>query len=158
GALPRGFNEAAAPYPALKHKSAGVRRTAALVLSKDVNGRKELLASGVLTDKDAQVRLAVLLALAEMPAGEEAAPALVRALNDPANITDRWIPDAITCAAARHDLYFLKAIAGSKTPLAPRALEVVGIVAEHYARGGPSKSAASVVAALADADARRAEV
>src|SRR5262245_337806 len=112
GALDGSKPEAtAAAVAALKHKSAGVRRNAAAVVPRNEEGRKALLASGVLNDGDAQVRLAALLALAEMPAGADAAAAVVEVLSKTDNVTDRWIPDAATSAAAAHDLAFLKAMA-----------------------------------------------
>src|SRR5262249_12123731 len=57
----------AAAVADLRHKSAGVRRNAVAVLPRNPESLKEILASGVLEDRDAQVRLAALLALAEMP-------------------------------------------------------------------------------------------
>ncbi len=61
---------------ALRHKSAGVRRNALLVLPRHENSSKAILASGVLDDGDAQVRLAAMLALAEMPAYAQAGAAI----------------------------------------------------------------------------------
>jgi putative heme-binding domain-containing protein len=141
----------------LKHASAGVRRNAVAVVPRDTAGSKAILDSGILADSDAQVRLAALLAVAEMPPSPEAGAAVAAALNRPENIEDRWIPHAAACAAAAHDVYFLRAIAANKTVPPSRALTAIGIVAEHYGRGGPSQTAASVVAGLAEAPAPVAE-
>ena len=63
-----------------------------------------------------------------------------------------------TSAAAAHSLPLLKAVATTKGPIPQRALDVIGIVANHYARGGPEKSVGELVAALVDADLKTAEV
>ncbi len=136
---------------ALRHKSAGVRRNAVAVLPRGPASVGVMLESGVLNDPDAQVRLAALLALSEMPPSPEAGAAVVAVLEKQQNLEDRWIPHAAAVAAAANDVYFLKALAAAKTVPAPRALTAVGIVAEHYARGGPTHTAGSVMVALRDA-------
>ena len=148
----------AAVFAALKHRSAGVRRNAVAVLPLDRNSAKAIFDSGVLNDADANVRLAALLWLAELPENAAAGTAVASALAHPANLADRWLPDALTSAAAAHTLPFLKAVATTKDPLPQRALDVIGIVAGHYARGGPDKSVGELVAVLGDADLKTAEV
>jgi putative membrane-bound dehydrogenase-like protein len=140
----------AAAVGALKHPSAGVRRNAALVLPRNAEAEAALLASGALTDPDAHVRLAALLALSEMPASAKAGAEVAEVLSRPENIEDHWIPHAAVCAAAASDADFLKAVAATKTPPASRALTGVAKVAEHFARGGPSQTAGSVLISLAD--------
>jgi putative membrane-bound dehydrogenase-like protein len=137
----------------LKHASAGVRRNAVAVLPRNDAALKAVLGSGLLSDPDAQVRLAAYLALAEMPPSAEAGAAIAEALRRPENIEDRWIPHAAASAAAAHDVYFLKAVAAYKTAPPARALTAVGIVAEHYGRGGPGQTAPAVIAALAETPA-----
>src|SRR5262245_45058033 len=141
---------------ALKHKSAGVRRNAVQVLPRSLESVAALLDAGVTKDPDAQVRLMALLALADQPATPAAAAAIIAALSDPANTGDRWIPDAATCAAAKNSEDFLKALSGKKEPPA-KLLDVATIVAEHYARGAPVDSAATVIAGLVDADPKIAD-
>jgi putative membrane-bound dehydrogenase-like protein len=108
---------------ALHHPSAGVRREAVTVLPRTAAERDTLLREGLLKDGDAQVRLATLLALAEMPASDRAGAAIASAIQDPTNSSDRWLMDAATAAAARNDSGFLKAIFASvsthPTPAAP---------------------------------------
>jgi putative membrane-bound dehydrogenase-like protein len=147
----------AAATAALKHASAGVRRNALAVLPRGEASAASLIGSGVLTDPDTQVRLAALLALAEMRPDAKAGAAIAEALSRPENLDDRWIPHAVVSAAAAHDVYFLKAVAAAKSAPTARALTAIGIVAEHYARGGPSQTAGSLVAALADAPVPVAE-
>ncbi len=147
---------AAAVVAALKHPSAGVRRNAVQVLPRTEAGSKALLEANATTDKDAQVRLAAFLALAEMPRSSANAAALVAALNDTTNMSDAWLPDAITSAAAAQDIEFLKEVASPRAKLAPsdRASKVLSLVAESFARGKPVETVGSVVVALADADAK----
>lgn len=142
----------------LKHQSAGVRQNAVAVLPRTNAWTASLLAGGTLSDNDAQVRLATLLALAEMPADVQAGAAVLAFLNQPANVGDHWLPDAATSAAAAHDVYFLQAaIAAKPSPSATKLLGVVGLVAEHYARGGPGDSAGSLIVSLAAADRATAD-
>jgi len=141
-----------AAVAALAHPSAGVRRNAAQFLPRTAEATKSLLDSGVLEDSDAQVRLAALLALAEMPADDTAGEAIVKALHDETILRDRWIGDALTAAAAAHDVAYLRHIAEMKGPPA-RVADITAIVTEHFARGEPTDEAMrSVLVALAGAD------
>ncbi|HKI31798.1 MAG TPA: PVC-type heme-binding CxxCH protein [Gemmataceae bacterium] len=158
GALTGSNGEAtAAAVASLKHPSAGVRRNAVAVLPRGATALKAVLDSGTLADADPQVRLAAFLSVSEMPPSAEAGASVAELLNRPENIEDRWLPHAVTCAAAAHDVHFLRAVAAAKAVPAPRALTAIGIVAEHYGRGGPAQTAGSVAAALADAPAPVAE-
>jgi uncharacterized protein len=142
----------AAAIAALQHPSAGVRRNAVEVLTRQPATVDAILKAGLLEDADAQVRLAALLALSEMRPNAQAATVVVKFLRQPANVQDRWIRDAATSAAAAHDLHFLKAIAESGLPESSRMATLIGIVAEHYARGGPADSVGSLLLALAEAE------
>ena len=108
-----------------------------------------------------------LLALADQPVQPAVGPAIVAALSEPQNTEDRWIPDAATCAAAKNSENFLSAVASPLTLPSPpseggegrvrgqpsaKLLSVTSVVAEHYARGGPTDSVATVVAGLSNAD------
>jgi putative membrane-bound dehydrogenase-like protein len=138
-------------YGALKHPSAGVRRNAVQVLPRTAKSVEALLKAGLLSDPDAQVRLMALLALADLPAAPKAGAAVAAALSEPSNADDRWLPDAATCAAAKNSVGFLKALAVVNQP-SEKLLAVTAIVAEHYARGGPSDTVGALLARLADAD------
>ena len=146
----------AAAMAALSHPSAGVRRNALAVLPPTTESTAAVLGADLLGDPDAQVRLAAFLALAELPAIEQGGAAIAAAFNDPANASDRWIPEAATSAAARNDLHFLSAVAGAPKP-AEQLLETTRIVAEHYARGGAADSLAALIAATAKAEPRVAD-
>ena len=99
---------------ALRHPVPAVRRGALQVLPRDARGLELVLSGRLLFDADAHVRLAALLALSEMPRSEAAGGAVLALLEDPANLRDRWLPDAATAAAARHDAGFLDAFLGSR--------------------------------------------
>src|SRR5205085_6424544 len=138
---------------ALKHKSAAVRRSSVLVL-----GSVDAIKNGDgLGDADPHVRLATLLALSEWIPSPEGGRAVAQMLRQDKNTRDRWILDAATSAAARNDGYFLCFIADIKGIDDSRTLEVVAIVAEHLARGGPP-DINLVISALAKAETSLAEV
>jgi len=139
-----------AAVAALKHPSAGVRRAAAMVLPRDETGRKALLAANALNDADAQVRMAALLALSEMPANEAAGAATFAMLQESQNSGDRWIPDAVTAAAARNDASFLKVVLtrSARSELSGEVGRVVRLVTTHYAQRGPVDSIVPTLAAL----------
>ena len=105
---------------ALRHPSAGVRRNAVKVLPLHADSVSLILSSGLLGDADAQVRLATLLALSDMPADPRAGAAVFDMLKRPENANDRWLPDAATAAAATHDAGFLQTVLSTtkrkKTP------------------------------------------
>ena len=122
GELENGEGQAtAAAKAALTHPSAGVRRAAVTVLPRDEASLDEIIADKLLNDADAQVRLATLLALSEMPPSDGAGAAVYAMLQESRNAKDRWIPDAATSAAARHDSGFLKAVLSSAQPAKPEA-------------------------------------
>lgn len=139
---------------ALLHPSAAVRRNAALAMPKREDSVIALLQAGLLVHEDAQVGLATLLALSDMPKSQAAGEAVATLLTIPRELEDRWIADAATSAAAVHALPFLKEIAANRAPLRPRAQDIVRIVAEHYARGGPVDTIDALVALLPQADRR----
>ena len=71
------------------------------------------------------MRLHALLALSEMPESEEAGQRALRIGRRPRVLNDRWLPDALTIAAARHGSAFLRAaLADPNSPFgaAPREL------------------------------------
>jgi putative membrane-bound dehydrogenase-like protein len=96
---------------ALGSKSISVRKAAVEVLPRTADGLAAILSSKILADKDPQVRKSALLALAEMPQGSEAdaGKKIWDVVGSPEVSNDRWLTDAATIAAARHDAAFLKA-------------------------------------------------
>jgi hypothetical protein len=131
-----------------------------MVLPRIESARNTVLANKLLNDPDAQVRLAALLALSEMPVSDSAGAAVYAMLRDPRNSEDLWIADAATSAAARHDLGFLKTVLASfrsasvgpddaaGSLLAGEVGRVVRLVTTHYAQRGPVDSIVPTLAAL----------
>jgi putative membrane-bound dehydrogenase-like protein len=140
-------NSPVAAVAALNHPSAGVRRAAVGVLTREGSVLGSLLKAKTLEDADAQVRLAAFLAVADSPASPEAGRALANALAESRNAGDRWIRDALTSAAAQNDLVFLKTVLVSSL-LPEEALSVIRWVAGHYAAKAPVDSVFEVLAAL----------
>jgi len=152
GALDGSHDKAtAAAVTAMRHPSAGVRRNAIQVLPIAGTSTTSLLKAGVLTDSDAQVRLAAFLALSDLPQAPSAGAAILAAIRRPENEHDRWIPEAGISAAAAHSSGFLGALASSRQRLSEPTREAAAIVAEHYARGGPVESVGAVMAELTQA-------
>lgn len=108
----------AAVVAALKHPSGGVRKAAVDVLPRTDAGLAAVLEGKLLADPDPQVRKSALLAVAETPAGAASAgKAIYDATASAAVGEDRWLIDAATIAAARHDAQFLQsAVAAFKLP------------------------------------------
>jgi putative membrane-bound dehydrogenase-like protein len=123
---------------ALQHPSAGVRRNAAQVLVADESGVAAILESGALADRDPQVRLAALLALAESSATHASAKALIDVLADDRVQNDRHLLDAVTAAVSNHGTWALAVAAQSdnKSLTTTAATERLAIAAGHVARSG----------------------
>jgi putative membrane-bound dehydrogenase-like protein len=141
----------AAAISALKHPSAGVRRNALGVLPRTEEGLRAVLEARLLNDPEPQVKLAALLALAEMPPSPKAGQAVSEFLSVAQHRDDRWLREAATSAAARHDLGFLEAVASAKEPV-PEMRRVVALVAQHHALGGSPGSVPRLIGLLHSAD------
>ncbi len=135
-------------FLSLNHPSAGVRRNAVLALPNSPASAAAIIAHNTASDRDPQVRLAAILRIAELQANQTLCDTLSLAFRTPENWNDSWLPDALTAAAARHDVYFLREIAKTKEELSPRALASLRIAAEHFARGGPVDIADATLMAL----------
>lgn len=99
----------AAVTAALQHPSASVRRGAVMVLPRTPVTAASLIKGKLLSDQDAQVRLAAYLALAETPPNGESGKAIYALLDQTGISVDRWTSDAATLAAMRHQRGFLAA-------------------------------------------------
>ena len=151
GAMKGGNEEATkAAIGALKHPSASVRRAGVMVLPRNEVALNAVLEHQLLKDTDAQVRMATLLALAELPTKETAGTAVFTVIKETRNVEDRWIPDAATAAAAKNATAFIKAILTSSDPLALEGAlgNVLKVVTTHYAVRGPTDSIVSTLTAL----------
>ncbi len=134
------------------HPAPAVRRAALATMPREIRELSSLLSGSRLSDPDLGVRLAALLTMAEMPAAEYAARAIVAAALEASNAADPWIPQALVAAAARHDHEFLLTAlerSGSATPL---LTDTVRVVAEHWARGRPDRLGTALASGAAQAD------
>ena len=136
---------------ALSHPSRGVRRNAIQVLPESTESTKQILTLGLLNDPEAQVRLAALLSLCDLPPLPQTGKALVDMWKQQAQYRDRWTPDAFTAAAASNDSYFLQSIVEFDSP-DPELLKTVEVVSEHYARAGDSTELPQLISQLKEAD------
>jgi putative heme-binding domain-containing protein len=93
-----------------------VRRAALQLLRRDAELVAAIRASRLLADPDLRVRVAALLALADAPPSREPGAEILATLQAPENARDRWVSDAATIAAARHDAGFLAAVVASARP------------------------------------------
>jgi len=96
---------------ALSHPAAGVRRAAIQVLPATPATFAAIRRAKVLSDPDARVTLAAVLALADMKPSAEIGAALVDVAVVPANEKDRWLKSAITAAAVKNQSFFAAAFA-----------------------------------------------
>ena len=140
----------AAAVKALSHPSAGVRRNALDVLPPSHESAEAILAARLYDDPDSQVRLAALLALADMPEDNKVGHVVAQL-----SPTDRWLTDALISAAAMHAPGFLAALAKPKSQLNSASLPIARVVAEHVARGKPKADVLQGLAtSLTNADPR----
>jgi uncharacterized protein len=130
GALNNDGPARTAATEALRHKAAGVRKAAAMVLTQSADASPArgqsasaagagaqaapqlasgaaILQAGLLQDPDLHTRLAAILALAEQPASPEIGRALYAAGRDATNTSDRWLSRGLYIAASRHKEAFL---------------------------------------------------
>lgn len=143
----------AAAVKALTHASPGVRRNAVQVLPPTVESSTAIVDAKLHLDPNPNVRLAALLALADLPATSATGSAVAAALVDPINLGDKYIHDAATAAAAHVAGDFLVALV-SDTTADDQALAVAGIVAGHFARSDDHSKLGTLLAALEKSPAK----
>lgn len=136
-----------AVYSGLLHPSAGVRRNAIAVLPPTSASVDALVAANLHQDDDYQVRLAATLAFADLPPHANSARALSEMFAQPANLSDRWMPDALTSAAAHNSGMVLTEIADSGE-LPEACLPILARVADHHIRGDENNNAPELLAGL----------
>ncbi len=146
----------AALTAAVQHRSAGVRRNAALALPTDLVAARLTPAGTLLDDPEPLVRLAALLRIADLAQADGDALALADRIASGGFDRDRGLMDAATSAAARHDVKVLEVLTQHKFDRPPSSdtLTIVSRLAEHHARGGPVDTIGALMSALAEADPR----
>ena len=161
------FNAAVA---ALKHKSAGVRRNAALVLPAAPASAEAIVAAGLLQDEDKQVQLGALMALADQPNHEGAGKKLAEASKNTEFMADKFLQEGLICAAAMHSDHFLSALLVANTAqgankedakanaLSDSQALSVRVIAEHLARSDMNAAGLEkLLASLANANPSAAD-
>jgi putative membrane-bound dehydrogenase-like protein len=95
---------------ALSHPAAGVRKAAASVLPKNEQSFESI--QKLMKDPDLNTRLAVFVALLEIPASEKIGAAVYQASIDETNAKDKWLSKALLAAGIQHEKGFLAAASG----------------------------------------------
>jgi len=130
----RGVIQVPSVRAVLSHASPGLRRNGILAMRPTV---EELEASGVLSDRDPQVRLAAILRVADLEPSDDAARLVLALLADRTVAEDRWLIDAVTSAAAVHGEELVNHLASApETALPAESQERLTIIGEHLARSG----------------------
>ena len=132
----------------LTHASAGVRLNALKVLPLKLSSTDAILKANLLDDANAQVQLATLLALSDLPPSEQSSKAISKLLKSPKRPLDKWLLDGVTTAAANNDALFLNSVTDKNTPPSTELLTIVERVAEHHARGKPDENIANLLEKL----------
>jgi uncharacterized protein len=127
-------NALSAVAGALYHPASSVRRSALMTIPRTEDMLERVLAADLLPVPDApgdmwytmpenammssdpQVRVAALLAIAEMPANEKAGRAAAEMMVMEENVNDRWLRDAVTAVGARNELSFLNHVLTKELP------------------------------------------
>jgi putative membrane-bound dehydrogenase-like protein len=119
---------------ALHHPAASVRRAALMMLPRDERLVDDILSAGILPDRtspwpveytvattilqdaDAHVRLEALLALAELPGSPRASASIGDVFWSTDNARDPWIPDAVAMAGVKQGPEFLRELIVRRIP------------------------------------------
>lgn len=119
---------------ALYHPAASIRRAALQILPRNGQLVTDVMAAGILPDRtspwpvdytvassllqdsDAHVRLEALLALSELPANPKVAAAAADMLFVPDNARDQWMPDAIAIVGSKQGVDFLNGVLQRRLP------------------------------------------
>ncbi len=131
----------------LNHPSPVVRKAALATLPKKPDSADVLVKSKLLDDPDASVRLAALLALAELPTADTAGVELAKRLAKLDGNTDRNVGDATLMASVVHASPVLKSLK-SADAWTKEGLAALERVAANYAAKVPS-DIGSVLTAVA---------
>jgi uncharacterized protein len=139
GALDQSGPAVTAVADALSHPSAGVRRNAIAALPPSAGLFSSRNFIDRLSDEDAQVRLAALLKVAEArpeDLRESQVPERLAALMERGDVLqDRWLRDALTCAASASPPALLgRLVLASRSTPRSESMAIVERVAEHWAR------------------------
>lgn len=166
-----------AAVTALYHPASSVRRSALMTLPRNEQVLEHILSADFLPNPDApgemsytmptgsmmssnpQVRLAVLLAVAEMPSSVQAGRVVAETIVIEENANDRWIRDAATAAAANNEIAFLEHALQKELPedadstFRANVSQVLEKVGRHFALGDhPEQQVTGLLLAMDSAD------
>ncbi|MFO7845020.1 MAG: ThuA domain-containing protein [Balneolaceae bacterium] len=167
-----------AVYGALYHPASSVRRAALMAIPRDEQSLEHLLAADFIPNPvipgdmdyampadvnisaDAHVRLAALLAVAEMPAHERVGQSVAELIVTESTANDRWMRDAATAAAAINDVSFLSHVLqknvnqNADSTHKANVQSAIEKVSAHYALGdSPEDNIQEFLMSLEEADA-----
>ncbi|MCC9168193.1 PVC-type heme-binding CxxCH protein [Pontibacter harenae] len=91
---------------ALSHPAAGVRKNAVQVLPRNQQSLDYLMGANLINDPDMRIRMAAVLAVADMPASAEVGKQLYEASLSADNAKDEYIPQAFFAASLAHEAGF----------------------------------------------------
>ncbi len=121
----------------LAHPAAGVRRNMLLTLPSSRESVELIAQADSLHDSDAQVQLAALMALADMPTDTRAGELLAAVSAQASFMEDRFVREGLICAAASHaQPYLIATLSSSATTASNDRFDAVRVIAEHAARAG----------------------
>ncbi len=144
--LPEGDAGQAILQKGFESKSPAVRRAALQVVPVSQKGTSPAKYQEFLKDPEPQVRLAALLAFADIPSDAGVAKALAEALKSADFVADRWLADALVSAGAQHAGPLL--VQALKEDYSGKSLTIIATVAEHYARSGGDANVSDILKAL----------
>ncbi|WP_411273977.1 PVC-type heme-binding CxxCH protein [Daejeonella sp.] len=107
---------------AFSHPAAGVRKAAVEVLPNNQQSSGIIQQSGLIRDRNLNVRKSVLLAFTALPPSRELGALLYEASKDPENEKDEWIVKAISAAVIAQREGFLAAAATVQSSADPAKL------------------------------------
>jgi hypothetical protein len=115
------------------------------------------VATSILQDADAHVRLEALLALAEMPASPRAAAAISDVFAFAENARDPWMPDAVAMAAVKQGPEFLGALLQRRVPTQDTLVlggmrRAVGYIARSHAAAADVPTVVAMIGAVPQAN------
>lgn len=144
----------------LLHPSTAVRKAAIQTLPYEERTQNigHVIVSQPFSQSDAQLQLAAILAISDTPQTENyhsAGDLVARLSCSPEFLRDRWLKDALTSAAAMHDLHFLTTFSQPGVTPHARTYEIISIVSEHFARSEPSNDKLNqLLVGLKDSDSQ----
>ena len=113
----------------LKHKSAGVRKNAVKVLPALAESSIAVVQSGILRDKDLNVRRNAFLEVSRMPGSKEVAQELIKQRNDV--VKDVWLNDSLLIALSKHNEGILETLLATLPPRNKASESSVGSSSEN---------------------------